>query len=96
MRKQLKSIFNYYKPLAQWSLLVTLGLISVQPNLILAVSTKLFLTFVLWMLLTDRKVRQRLRFYKISGVSNFKFFSVLFLLDSVLTVSIIIGIKGFI
>ncbi|MEM6516394.1 MAG: hypothetical protein AAF688_09440 [Bacteroidota bacterium] len=96
MRKQLKSIFNYYKPLSFWSLLVTMGIIMVQPNLILALSTKLFLTFVLWMMLSDRKVRQRLRFYKISGVSNFKFFSTLFLFDSLLTVAIIVGVKGFI
>ena len=96
MRKQIKSIFNYYKHLAAWSILVTLGIISVQPNLILALTTKLFLIFVLWMMLSDRKVRQRLRFYKISGVSSLKFFSIIFLIDGCLTTSIIVGIKGFI
>jgi putative Ca2+/H+ antiporter (TMEM165/GDT1 family) len=66
--------------MAFWSFIVTLAITIINPELILALSTKLFLIFVLWFLISDRKVRQRLRFYKIRGVSNLKFFTVLYLI----------------
>ncbi|MEY8848294.1 hypothetical protein AB9K26_05745 [Psychroserpens sp. XS_ASV72] len=96
MRKRFTSILNYYKSMALWSFLVTLGITVINPELILALSTKLFLVFVLWFILSDRKMRQRLRFYRISGVSNFTFFSVIFLFDSFITASFLLLIKGFI
>ena len=85
MRKQVKSILNYYKSMALWSFLVTLGITIINPELILALSTKLFLVFVLWFMISDRKVRQRLRFYRISGVSNIKFFTIIYVFDGLLT-----------
>lgn len=96
MRKQVVSILNYYKPLALWSFLVTLAITIINPELILALCTKLFLVFLLWVMLSDRKLRQRLKFYRIRGVSNLKFFTAIFLLDSVITVVFIVLIKGFI
>ncbi len=82
--------------MALWSFIVTLGITIINPELILALSTKLFLIFVLWFMISDRKVRQRLRFYRISGVSNIKFFAVIFLFDSLLTSAFLLLIKGFI
>lgn len=96
MRKQLTSILNYYKSMAFRSFLVTLAVTIVNPQLILAIGTKLCLIFMLWLMLNDRKMRQRLRFYRISGVSNLKFFSVIFLFDSVVTCVFLLLIKGFI
>ena len=96
MGKQFSSILNYYKSMAFWSFLVTLIITIVNPELILALSTKLCLIFVLWFILNDRKMRQRLRFYKIQGVSNLKFFSVIFLFDSFVTCAFLLLIKGFI
>ena len=96
MRKQVKSILNYYKSMALWSFIVTLAITVINPELILALSTKLFLVFVLWFMISDRKVRQRLRFYRIRGVSNIKFFSVIFLFDGFLTTVFLLLIKGFI
>ena len=96
MRKQFSSILNYYKSMALWSFLVTLTVTLINPELILALSTKLCLLFVLWFILSDRKMRQRLRFYRIRGVSNLKFFSVIFLFDSFITCSFLLLIKGFI
>ncbi len=96
MRKQVLSILNYYKSMAFWSFIVTLAITIINPELILALSTKLFLIFVLWFLISDRKVRQRLRFYKIRGVSNIKFFTVIFLIDCTLTSTFLFLIKGFI
>ena len=96
MRKQVKSILNYYKSMALWSFVVTLGITVINPELILALSTKLFLVFVLWFIISDRKARQRLRFYRISGVSNIKFFTVIYLFDGLITTAFLLLIKGFI
>ena len=82
--------------MAFWSFLVTLTITIINPELILALSTKLCLLLVLWFMLNDRKTRQRLRFYRIRGVSNLKFFSVIFLFDSFLTCAFLLLIKGFI
>ena len=96
MRKQFISILNYYKPLALWSFLVTIAITIINAELILALCTKLFLVFLLWIMVTDRKLRQRLKFYKIRGVSHLKFFSTIFLLDSLITCTFLLLIKGFI
>lgn len=82
--------------MAFWSFIVTVAIIIINPELILALSTKLFLIFVLWFLISDRKVRQRLRFYRIRGVSNLKFFTVIYLFDGLLTTAFLLLIKGFI
>ncbi|WP_028873678.1 hypothetical protein [Psychroserpens burtonensis] len=95
MQKQVLFIFNYYKSMAFWSFIVTLAVTIINPELILALSIKLFLIFVLWFMISDRKVRQRLRFYRISGVSNIKFFTVIYLFDGLLTTVFLILIKGF-
>tara|TARA_R110000751_G_scaffold95971_2_gene187414 strand:- start:584 stop:874 length:291 start_codon:yes stop_codon:yes gene_type:complete len=96
MQKQVLSILNYYKSMAFWSFIVTLAIIAINPELILALSTKLFLIFVLWFMISDRKVRQRLGFYKIRGVSNIKFFTVIFLIDCTVTSAFFTLIKEFI
>ncbi|MFT4803350.1 MAG: hypothetical protein ACJAZK_001412 [Psychroserpens sp.] len=96
MQKQVLSILNYYKSMAFWSFIVTFAVTIINPELILALSIKLFMIFVLWFMISDRKVRQRLRFYRISGVSNIKFFTVIFLIDSAITSTFLVLIKGFI
>jgi hypothetical protein len=75
---------------------VTLAIMIINPVLILALCTKLVLVILLWIMLGDRSLRQRLRYYRISGVSNFKFFAVLFILDSIFTCSFMAILKGFI
>jgi hypothetical protein len=82
--------------MALWSFLVTISVTIINPELILALSTKLCLVLVLWIMLSDRKIRQRLRFYRIRGISNLKFFSVIFLFDSFVTCVFLVLIKGFI
>jgi len=95
MLNQIRSILNYYKAFAMWSFGVTLIITFTRPEIILAVLTKLFLVTILWLLFSDRKIRRRLRFYKIAGVSNLKFFTIIFVLDCILTCSFLLLIKGF-
>lgn len=82
--------------MAFWSFLVTIIITIINPELILALGIKLCLVFLLWFMLSDRKMRERLRFYRIRGVSNLKFFSVIFLYDSFITCAFLLVIKGFI
>jgi len=96
MLRQFVSILNYYKPLALWSFLVTIAITVINPELILALCTKLFLVFLLWIMISDRKLRRRLNYYRIRGVSNTKFIIIIFILDSIFTCSFIAVIKGFI
>ncbi len=96
MLKQFASILNYYKPLALWSFLVTLAITVINPQLILALCTKLFLAFLLWIMLNDRTLRRRLNYYRIRGVSNLKFLLIVFILDSIITCTFLSLIKGFI
>lgn len=96
MQKQVLSILNYYKVIAAWSFIVTLAITAIYPKLIIALAIKLFLIVVLRCLISDRHIRQRLGFYKISGVSHFKFFAVMYLFDSAVTAIFIIVIRHFI
>jgi len=96
MLNQIRSILNYYKAFAFWSFGVTIIITIISPEIILALLTKLFLIVLLWLLFSDRKIRKRLRFYKIAGVSNLKFFTIIFLMDSFITCSFLLLIKGFI
>ncbi len=82
--------------MASWSFIVTLTITVIRPELIVVISTKLFLIFVLWFMVSDRKVRQRLQFHKIRGVSNLRFFFTIFLFDSLFTTAFILLVKGFI
>lgn len=96
MLKQLIAILKYYKVLAFWSFLVTLYITFVCPKVLLAVVTKLFLVVLLWLMISDSKTRRRLRFYRIVGVSDLKFFGIIFLFDSLLTCGFLTVMKDFI
>lgn len=95
MQKQISPILNYYKAIAAWSFIITLAITAVYPKLIIALVIKLFLVIVLRFLISDRHIRQRLGFHKISGVSHFKFFAVMYLFDSAVTAIFITVIKHF-
>lgn len=67
-----------------------------NPTIFLALTTKLFLTFLLWYLATDIRAKKRFLNKENIVVSNGKLFSILFLIDSLVTIPFIILIKGFI
>ncbi len=95
MQKQVLSILNYYKVIATWSFLATLLITVIYPKLIIVLTTKLFLVVILRLLISDRQIRQRFGFYKISGVSHFKFFAVIYVFDSAITAIFLIAITHF-
>ena len=78
MLNQFKVILNYYKPFAKWSFGVTIMLLIINPALIAAVLTKLFLVILLWYIVSNTQAKQHLTFYKNLSISSLKLFSTLF------------------
>lgn len=96
MLNRFRAILYYYRPIALWSFLVTIMLTIMGHKILLALITKLFLMVLFWFLINDTRVRKKLKFYKMAGVSNFKLISVLYVLDCFITCSFLLLIKGFI
>lgn len=95
MFNKFRAILTYYRPLAMWSFLVTIILTIVEPEIIPALITKLFLILIFLWMINDISVRKKLRFYKMAGVSNLKLALFLYLLDAFFTCSFLLLIKGF-
>lgn len=96
MFRQLLFILDYYRIFASWSFGVNIIIAIMNPTIFLALATKLFLTFLLWYLVTDIPVKKRFLNKRNIVISNGKLFSILFLIDSLVTIPFIILIKGFI
>lgn len=86
MLSQLFAILYYYRTFALWSFGINiLLLITGSSNLILALITKLFLVALLYYLVSEADTKHKLPFYKNLGVSDIKLFSVLYLIDAIIT-----------
>jgi len=96
MLNQFRAILVYYRSLALWSFTVTIILTVFKPEIVTALLTKLFLMVLFWLMIKDKSMRKKIRFYKMVGVSNFKLVSWLYLLDCFFTCSFLLLIKGFI
>jgi hypothetical protein len=94
--RQLLSILEFYRPFAIWSFVVNIVIAFVYPFVFTAILTKLLLTVFVWYMANETNVKRKLMFYKTLGVSTFKLFSVLFLVDVIITITFIIVIKEFI
>lgn len=95
MLRQIRSIFFYYKPLLVWSFVVNFLVAVNDYNIYHAILIKLFLIGLLWFILKERQIRKRLRFYKIVGVSNFRLFGTIFLIDCMVTIPFFLLLKCF-
>ncbi|TBV26207.1 hypothetical protein [Meridianimaribacter flavus] len=94
--QQFGAILAFYRPYFIWSFLVNIGITIFNPHIVPAVITKLFLTVFLWYLVTETNARRKLIFYKNLGISSFKLFSSLFIIDISIMIVYIILIKEFI
>lgn len=95
MLNQFRAILYYYRPIAVWSFIVTLLITVYSPEIITALLTKLFLMVLFWLMINDRSIRKKLKFYKMAGVSNLKLTILLYLVDCFATCSFLFLIKGF-
>ena len=93
--RQFIFIWAFYKPYAIWSLAITALIGFFNPDITPALITKAFLTVFLWYLVNETRARRKLVFYKNFGISSFKLFAVLFLIDSFITTAYLLVFKNF-
>lgn len=94
--QQFLSILVFYRSFMVWSFLVNIAITIINPFIIPAILTKLLLTIFVWYLVNETNAKRKLIFYKNLGISTFKLFSVLFLVDCIITVSFLVVIKEFV
>lgn len=94
--QQLLSIFLFYKPFILWSFGINIFLSLIGYSLIPIFLVKLLLTFFLWYFLSETNAKRKLVFYKNSGISTFKLFSLLYLIDLFLSIPFLLVLKEFI
>jgi len=94
--QQFLSILTFYKPFVVWSFIVNIAIAIVFPFIFSAIFTKLLLTIFVWYFVNETEAKQKLILYKNLGVSTFKLFAVLYLVDVFFTITFIVVIKEFI
>jgi len=94
--QQFLSILTFYKPFIVWSFIINIVMAVLNPFIIPAITTKLFLIIFVWYLINETNARRKLIFYKNLGISPIKLFSTLFFIDIFITVSFLVLIKEFI
>ena len=89
------TILAFYKPFVVWSFVINALMGFFNPHLVPAIATKLFLTVFVWYYVSETHAKRKLTFYKNLGISTFKLFSSLFLIDIILTISFLLVFKEF-
>mgnify|MGYP003109101263 CR=1 FL=1 len=79
------AILLFYKPYLIWSFGVTILLLSLGSDLAVICVVKLFLTGFLWYFLSETTAKRKLLFYKNLGISSFKLFGIIYLIDIFIT-----------
>ena len=92
---RLLAILAFYKPFVVWSFIVTAIIAFFNPHLAPAIVTKLFLTVFAWYYVSETPNKRKLTFYKNLGISSFKLFSIIFIVDCILTVIFLTVFKEF-
>ncbi|MBO3097311.1 hypothetical protein [Gelidibacter pelagius] len=96
MTHRLEAILLFYKPFFLWSMGINILIVIFTPHVLPSIITKLLLTFFVWFLVRETNAKRKLIFYKNLGVSTWRLFSTLFVIDMVITISFLLLIKAFI
>jgi len=94
--QQLFSIFAFYRPLILWSFGINTLLSFLKYEIIPIVIIKLLLVAFLWYLLNETNAKRKLTFYKNLGISTFKLFAFLYLIDLLFSMPFLLILKVFI
>lgn len=94
--QQLSSIFIFYRPFILWSFGINTFLSLIGYSLIPIFLVKLLLILFLWYFLSETNAKRKLVFYKNLGISTFKLFSFLYLIDLFLSIPFLLVLKEFI
>lgn len=86
MTNQLTSIFHFYKTFAAWSIIINLFFVLLKTNdVILVLIVKFLLLIFTYYIIIETKGKQKLTFYKILGISDIKLFSIVYVIDAIIT-----------
>ena len=80
------AILSFYKPFVVWSFIATAFVAFFNPHKAPAIVTKLFLTVFVWYYVSETPNKRKLTFYKNLGISPLKLFSIMFIVDCILTI----------
>lgn len=94
--QQFQAILIFYKPYFLWSCAINTIIISFNPHFVPLLLTKLMLTVFLWYLMNETHGKRKLIFYKNLGISTFRLFATLFLIDIFITIIFLQFITEFI
>ena len=93
---QLFSIFVFYRPFIFWSFGLNIIFSFLKYDIIPILIVKLLLVVFLWFFINETNAKRKLIFYKNLGISTFKLFSLLFMIDLLLSIPFLLLLKEFI
>lgn len=96
MIQRFEAILVFYQPFFFWSFAINILIIIINPSIVAAVLTKLFLTLILRFLMNETSSKKSLVFYKNLGLSNLKLFSSMFLIDISISITFLLVMREFI
>lgn len=96
MLQRFEAILLFYKPYMLWSFAINILIVIFSPHIFPAIVTKLVLTFFIWYLVNETYTQKKLDFYKNLGISTFKLFASLFLIDIFITIAFLLVMQEFI
>ncbi|MDT0559263.1 hypothetical protein RM697_11415 [Ichthyenterobacterium sp. W332] len=94
--QRMSAILLFYRPMFLWSCIATLVITILNPYIFFAVITKLVLTLFAWHLVKETKARKKLRAFNKLGLTTFRLFSMLYVIDIFITIGFLVIIKQFI
>lgn len=94
--QQISSIFLFYRPFILWSFGINALLAILKYDFVPFFLVKLFLVIFLWYIIKETHAKRKLIFYKNLGISTFKLFSILYIIDLFLSIPFLLVLKEFI
>ncbi|PIA78126.1 hypothetical protein BFR04_07800 [Gaetbulibacter sp. 4G1] len=94
--QQLFSIFIFYRPLILWSFGINTLLSFLKYEIVPILIVKLLLVAFLWYFLNETNAKRKLIFYKNLGISSFKLFSFLYIIDLLFSIPFLLILGEFI
>lgn len=94
--ERLGTVLLFYKPLLMWSLLLNIVLTMVSPSIFITILTKLFLFVLILYFIKKTKRNSELLLCDKSEISKLKFYTMLFTVDTLITISFLSVLSVFI
>lgn len=96
MTQRFGAILLFYRSYFIWSFIINIVFTFVNHHIVPAILTKLFLTIILWHFVKDSNAKHKLTFYNKLGISSFRLFSSIFIMDILIMIVFLSFVKVFI